>query len=139
MTLHLEDVHALVKSFGLVEDGRCYMGKLDAKMERSVGVYNLNRVSPYRTAIGGEKNRSYGVKRVSFLVHWDKSPRNAEKAALELFTRLEGTRNAVVNGKKILFAAMLTDAPVDVGTDDEGIYEMVIETEFYYERGEGNA
>lgn len=33
MTLCLEDVHALVRSFGLVEDGHCYMGKLDAKRE----------------------------------------------------------------------------------------------------------
>lgn len=139
MTLYLEDVHALVKSFGLVEDGHCYMGKLDAKKENSIGVYNLKRASPYRAAIGGKERQSYGVKQASFLVHWNKSPRDVERAATELFRRLEGVRNATVNGKRVLFAAMLTDGPVDVGTDDAGVYEMAIEAEFYYERGEDDA
>ena len=46
MTLYLEDIHALVKSFGLVEDGHCYMGKMDAKQQKSIGVYHLMRNSP---------------------------------------------------------------------------------------------
>lgn len=135
MTLYLGDIHALVRSFGLVEDGHCYMGKLDAKKEKSIGVYNLKRASPYRTAIGGRENRSYGVKQVSILVHWDRSPRDTEKAASALFERLEGVRDVNVNGKRILFTTILTGEPVDVGTDDGGIYEMVIEARFYYERG----
>jgi len=31
---------------------------------------------------------------------------------------------------------MLVPEPQDVGTDDNGIYEMVIETEFYTEKEE---
>lgn len=134
MTLYLEDIQALVKSFGLVEDGHCYIGKLNAKKEESIGVYNLKRASPYGTAIGGRENRSYGVKQVSLLVHWDRSPRDTERAASELFERLEGVRDVTVNGKRILFTTMLTGEPVDVGTDEAGIYEMVIETAFYHER-----
>ncbi len=134
MTLYLEDIHALVKSFGLVEDGHCYMGKLDAKKEKSIGIYNLKRASPYKTAIGGKQEQSYGVKQVSLLIHWDKSPRDTEKAAVALFERLEDVRDVTVNGKRILFTMMLTGEPVDVGADDAGIYEMVIETAFYHER-----
>lgn len=29
---------------------------------------------------------------------------------------------------------LLTPEPVDVGTDDKGVYEQVIEVKFYYER-----
>ena len=134
MTLYLEDVHALIKSFGLVEEGHCYMGKLDAKKEKSIGIYNLKRASPYGTAIGGRQERSYDVKQVSFLVHWDRSLRDTEKAAVALFDKLEDVRDVTVNGKRILFTMMLTGEPVDVGTDDAGIYEMVIETAFYHER-----
>ena len=136
MTLYLEDVHALVKSFGLVEDGHCYMGKLDAKREKSIGIYNLKRASPYETAIGGRQEHSYDVKHVSFLIHWGRSPRDTERAAVALFERLEDVKDVTVNGKRILFTMMLTGEPVDVGTDDAGIYEMVIEAGFYYERGE---
>ncbi len=135
MTLYLEDIHALVKSSGLVEEGHCYMGKLDAKRERSVGVYHLKRSGPYKTAIGGEKEQSYGIKRISFLVHWDRSPGNTEKAAAQLSGWLKDIKNVTVNGKRVLFTLMLTDEPIDVGTDGAGIYEMVIETEFYYEKG----
>ena len=134
MTLYLEDVHVLVKSFGLVEDGHCYMGKLDAKQQKSIGVYHLKRSSPHQTAIGGEKNRSYGIKQISFLVHWNRSPGETEKAAVELSGHLKNIKNVTVNGKKVLFAMMRTAEPIDVGTDDAGIYEMVIEAEFYYER-----
>ena len=47
---------------------------------------------------------------------------------------LKNIKNVTVNGKKVLFAMMRTAEPIDVGTDDAGIYEMVIEAEFYYER-----
>jgi hypothetical protein len=30
-----------------------------------------------------------------------------------------------------------TNEPIDVGTDEKGIYERVIDIEFYYERNEG--
>ncbi len=135
MTLYLNDIHALTKSFGLVEDGHCYMGKLDGKKEKSIGVYNIKRNIPYKTALGGDENQSYRTKQASFLVHWNKSPSETEQAAEALFERLKGVRNVTINEKKILFAMMMVDEPVDVGTDDAGIYEMVIEVQFYYEKG----
>ena len=46
---------------------------------------------------------------------------------------LKDLRCVTVNGKKILFTDMQMEEPVDVGTDDNGIYEMVIEADIYYE------
>lgn len=134
MSLYLEDVLDFIESFDLVEEGHIYMGKLDAKKEKSIGIYHLKQNGGYKSAIGGMENRSYATKSISFLVHWNKSPRDTENAAIALFERLEGVRDAIVNDNKIYFIRPLTNEPVDVGTDEAGIYEMVIETEFFYKK-----
>ena len=113
-----------------------YMGKLDAKKEKSIGVYNSKHEHPYKTAIGGPELESYGTKYVTLLVHWNKSPRDTEKAANDLFDTIRQAREVTVNNMLIKFIQPLTDDPVDVSTDDAGIYEMVIEAAVIYRKGE---
>jgi len=121
----LEDVKDFIKSLNLSE--HVYMGKLDSKKEMSIGVYHSKREMPYTTAIGGPSLRSYGVKSVSLLVHWNKSPRDTENAAKALFEALRDTRESKINNSTIKFIQLLYDEPIDVGTDDNGVYEMVID------------
>lgn len=130
ITLYLEDVQLLIKSMVLADF--VYIGKMDGKKERSIGIYNFKRNSPYERGIGQEL--SYGAKKVSFLIHWNRSPTDTEKAATALFENLSQVRDKEINGKQILFICPLVDGPVDVGTDDAGIREMVIEAEIIYER-----
>ena len=85
-------------------------------------------------AIGGIKNSSYRVKSVSVLVHWNKSVRDTEKAAEQLYNMLRDTKRVTINGIRVFFTKMQVDEPVDVGTDDNGIFECVIELDIYYER-----
>jgi len=128
----LVDVRDYIKSLKLSE--YTYMGKLDSKKDESIGVYHSKRESPYKTAIGGPSLQSYGIKSVSFLVHWNKSPRDTEKAAKVLFEALRDTREVKINETTIKFIQLLNEEPVDVSTDDDGIYEMVIEVAIIYER-----
>jgi len=130
----LEDVRDLVSSLGLTEDHKVYMGKLDAKQDQSIGVYNLKRSAPYTVAIGGKDKESYGTKQVSILIHWNRSMRDTEAVSAALFEKLAAMREVRINEKQIKFIHPLVDQPVDVGTDDNGIYEMVIEIELIYER-----
>lgn len=132
--LMLEDVRDLVSSLGLTEDHKVYMGKLDAKQDQSIGVYNLKRSAPYTVAIGGKDKESYGTKQVSILIHWNRSMRDTEAVSAALFEKLAAMREVRINEKQIKFIHPLVDQPVDVGTDDNGIYEMVIEIELIYER-----
>lgn len=134
MMLTVGDVAQHISTVGIVDRNHIYCGKMENKKNRCIGVYNLNRSRAKHEVIGGDKNSSYRVKPVSFLVHWDKALENAEEAADSLYEAVSGIRNVTVNGKRILFTRMLTDEPVDVGTDDNGIYEMVVEADFYYER-----
>lgn len=128
----LEDVRDYIASLG--KSNHTYMGKMDDKKECSVGVYKSKHPQSFSTAIGGHSLKSYGIKSVTFLVHWNKSPRDTEKAAKELYELLRDTREAKVNKTTIKFIQLLYDEPIDVGTDDSGVYEMVIEAAIVYEK-----
>lgn len=129
----LSDVRDYVDSLGLAE--HVYMGKLPDKQNKSIGVYNSKHQHAYKTAIGGPELESYGIKYVTFLVHWNKSPGETEKAATALFKAVTKAREVTVNNEKIKFIQPLYDLQ-DVGTDDAGIFEMVIEVAVIYEKGE---
>nr|WP_301905957.1 minor capsid protein [uncultured Anaerostipes sp.]DAQ13423.1 MAG TPA: Minor capsid protein from bacteriophage [Caudoviricetes sp.] len=109
-----------------------YTGKLDNKKLKSIGVYQQASYNPKRYSIGG--NKKYEVKNVSLLIHWNENARETEIAAIELFERLETQKQFKINDTKVYFLSMQVSEPVDVGTDDNGIYERVINLDLYYER-----
>lgn len=132
----LSDARDYIASLGLAE--HVYMGKMPDKQERSIGVYNSKHSHAYKTAIGGPALESYGTKYVTLLVHWNKSPRDTEKAATALFGAVREAREATINEATIKFIQPLYE-PQDVGTDDAGIYEMVIEVAFIFaKKGKGD-
>ena len=131
----LSDVRDYIDSLGLAE--HVYMGKLPDKQEKSIGVYNSKHQHAYKTAIGGPELESYGTKYVTFLVYWNKSSRDTENAATALFEAVRGTEEVTVNNQLIKFIQPVYDIQ-DVGTDDAGIFEMVIEAAVIYEKGERN-
>lgn len=126
----LEDVRDYIASLNLSE--HTYMGMLDSKKEKSFGVYNSKHGGTYKNAIGGPALQSYGIKNVSFLVHWNKSPRETERASRALFEELETARDIIINDQKIKFIQLLCNEPINVEKDDDGIYEMVIEAAVVY-------
>ena len=60
--------------------------------------------------------------------------RETEEFARRLYETLYGIKNVEIKEHKIYIIELLTEEPVDVGTDDKGVYEQVIEVKFYYER-----
>lgn len=116
-----------------IESPNWYIGKIDGNKPECIGIYNLNTGQPY-IAIGGLDNTSYAIKGVSILVHWSKNADKAERKANEVYAALFGRSGVEIGGKRVIAFEMRTPWPIDVGTDDEGIYEYVIETIIYYER-----
>ena len=134
MMLGIGDVRDYIAGLGIADNNNVYCGKLDNKKDKSIGVYNLNRQRPLQTAVGGLNNSSYRIKSVSILVHWNKSVRDTEETSEQLYNMLRDTNNKIINDTKLLFTKMQVDGPVDVGTDDKGIFESVIVLDIYYER-----
>lgn len=109
-----------------------FTGKIDSSIDNCIGIYNLSGSKP-NIAIGGLQNTSYAVKPISILVHWGKNSNAAELKAQEVFNKLFG-QTAIINGHRVIQFDMRSSEPIDVGTDDNGIYEYVIQTNIFYER-----
>ena len=127
----LADVRDYIESLNLTKE--VYMGKLPDKPEQSVGVYNSKHQYHYHGTLGGSEQQGYGIKHVTLLVHWNKSPRDTEKAATALFDAINVVRDVKINETTIKFIQSLYDMQ-DIGTDDAGVYEYVIEAAVIYER-----
>ena len=98
-----------------------YCGTLNAKKEQSFGVYQL-------------KNTKIATKGISILIHWSASTRATEEVAAALYADIEKAQGATIGDKKVDYIQLLHNEPIDVGTDDNGICERVIEFIIYYER-----
>jgi hypothetical protein len=109
-----------------------YTGKLDNKKTKSIGVYQRSSYGPKRVGVGGGKK--YEIKNISVLVHWNENSKETEIAAIELFEKLETMRQFKIGDTFVYYLSMQVNEPVDVGTDDNGIYERVIWFDVYYER-----
>lgn len=134
MMLGIGDVRDYIAGLGIADNTNVYCGKLDDKKNKSIGVYNNNKQRPVQMAVGGLNNSSYRIKSVSILVHWNTSVRDTEKTSEQLYNMLRDMNHITINDTKVFFTKMLVDEPVDVGTDDNGIFESVIELDIYYER-----
>lgn len=132
----LKDIRDYMASLNIAEEEQCYMGLMPDKEEKSIGVYPLRSGRQAVTPIGGQGNRSYGVKAVSVLIHWNRSPTETEEAAVKVYQRLQNTQEQEINGHRIKFIQMNQDEPVSVDTDESGIFEYVIECLIYYESEE---
>lgn len=132
----LSDIRDYVAKLGIVKNEHCYIGKLNTKYEESIGCYHLRRSGTPRIPLGGKENATFDVLPVSFLIHWNKNAAQTDHKANELYRILQDLKNVTVNNKQIKFCIMQVPYPQDVGTDETGIFEMVIEAEFYCRKAE---
>lgn len=115
----------------LIDAERFYIGRLDDKQEKSVGVYTLKTSGEPLRGIGSEL--SFDVIAVSVLVHWNENANETEVNSRNLFEKLRTIKNVTINDSKVYMIQLLVPEPIDVGTDGT-IYERVIEFKLFYER-----
>ena len=112
-----------------------YTGRLDNKREKSLGVYGRSRKGAPVVALGGMGLSSYGIRAVSLLLHWNRNARETEAAARALWDELLCAAHVdLPGGGHIQCVRMNVPEPVAVGTDQDGVYEYVIEMDVYYRR-----
>lgn len=129
--IYLSNVRDWLKT--LIAADHYYIGRLDRKPERAIGVYQRRNPAPPTVAIG--QASSYEVKPISILIHHNKNADQTEKAASELYEKLRAVSSLTLNDTRVLFIRLLQSEPIDVGSDSNGIFERVIEFDIYYERG----
>lgn len=131
--IHLKDVNNWLKTLEIKFD-HYYIGFLDKKKDKSLGVYNLKRDNRLIMAIGGIENSSYNAKKISLLVHYNYASDETEEVANQLFEDIMNSKPEKIGEHKVYFIGMLNNEAIDVGRDDKGICEYVIEFEIYYKR-----
>ena len=116
-----------------VEDVQaCYSGKMDAMKNKVLGLYNRASNND-KIAIGGLNNTSTATKSITILLHWDKNYDTTEQKAKSIYDLFNGQRAVIGNYE--CFFIMKNDEPVGIGTDDNGIFEFVIDLNIIYKRG----
>ena len=133
--LGLADIRDWLKTLNNKADNY-YIGKLDNKNDKSIGVYQgKNTISP-RITLGGRENSSYEVKAITILIHWNLNARETEEFSYKLYQELLRQNSVVINNHRIKMIKLITNESIDIGTDEKNVYERVIDLEFYYERNE---
>ena len=130
--ISLEDIRQWISGLGIAADERVYIGKLDNKQQKAVGVYERKGSGPPVTALGGPCCATYGTRRLSLLVHWTKSKSETESAAWELYEKLKTVDSLTIGNTFVTGLILQVPEPVDVGTDDSGVYEYVIWLDLIY-------
>lgn len=129
----LGSIREYISSLNITEDEHVYMGILDAKQEKSLGVYNSKHQYNSHKAIGGPNLEGYGEKYITILVHWNNSSCDTEKVAMGLYETLRRARDIQTEDGTIKFFQLLYDSQ-DIGKDDAGICEWVIEAAVIFEK-----
>ncbi len=132
--LTLKDIRQYISDLGITADDNVYIGKLDNKQQKSIGVYSRPKSGSPNIALGGLECTTYDTKSISLLVHWNKSKDEAERAAYELFEKLRNVSSLTIGDTHINYLSLMVPEPQDAGSDDNGVYEYVIWLDFIYER-----
>lgn len=105
------------------------IGKIDDNAERAICFYNsrVNRAAAH--TFGGAALQSYQHKAVTILLRWGRAKQSAEDKAQEIFDFFNETQFQL-DGKHA-FALSVYAAPIDLGTDDNGVYEYSVELDIY--------
>lgn len=132
--LTLADIREYISGLRIADDSNVFIGKLDNKKQKSIGVYDRKADGPAKIALGGLSCTSYGSRPISLLIHWNKSVSETERAAYELYEKLMNESSLTIGDTHVNFLVLQVPNPVSVGTDDNGVYEYVIWLDFVFQR-----
>lgn len=128
----LAGIRDWIKGFAIAEN--YYIGKLDNKQDKSIGIYQREPSGPPEIAIGGVDATKTQKRSISLLIHWNKNANEAEQKARYLYNTLLCQNNLTINGVHVDYIYLLVPEPIEVGTDDKGVYEYVIQFDLYYQK-----
>lgn len=126
--IYLSEIRDWLKTFDIAAENY-YIGRMDGRKDKSIGVYQRSN-SPLRECIGMPS--SYQVKPISVKIHWNKNANETEQAAYQFYQRLKAVSSFDINKKHIIMLKLLHSEPIDILTDEFGVYERVIEFDLYY-------
>ena len=109
-----------------------YIGKMDENQEKAIAIYsnrrNLAKISNFKNL------QSYGILPITLLLRWTKNYNTAETKANEIYELLDCSSFFIDDYKCNINC--LYDGPLDLGSDENGVYKFSIEFNLLYRKGE---
>lgn len=109
-----------------------YIGRLNNKNDKSLGIYNLPTNKTQQIAIGGLANTKSKNKYLSLLVHGNKNKTETETLANDLYQKLVNANLEKIGNNDVDYIRFLCDEPIDLDMDTNGVYEYSIEIQIFY-------
>lgn len=98
------------------------IGKIDNNQEKALCFYNSKRtLSPIKAI----DNSTYNIKPITILLRYTKNQDTAEIMANSIYEFFDD-KNFEIEGKQVI-AQHLYSSPINLGTDDNGVYEYSLE------------
>ena len=109
-----------------------YIGKMDENQEKAIAIYsnrrNLAKTSDFK------KLQSYGILPITLLLRWTKNYNTAETEANDIYELLDCSSFFIDDYRCNINC--LYDGPIDLGSDENGVYKFSIELNLLYRKGE---
>ena len=108
------------------------IGKIDNNQEKAIAIYTnrrqLDSLSKYKNL------QSYGMLPITLLLRWTKNYNTAETKANEIYELLDCSSFFIDDYRCNINC--LYDGPIDLGSDENGVYKFSIELNLLYRKGE---
>ena len=109
-----------------------YIGKMDENQEKAIAIYsnrrNLAKISNFKNL------QSYGILPITLLLRWTKNYNTAETKANDIYELLDCSSFFIDDYRCNINC--LYDGPIDLGSDENGVYKFSIEFNLLYRKGE---
>ena len=109
-----------------------YIGKVDENQEKAIAIYsnrrNLAKTSNFKNL------QSYGILPITLLLRWTKNYNTAETKANDIYELLDCSSFFIDDYRCNINC--LYDGPIDLGSDENGVYKFSIELNLLYRKGE---
>lgn len=105
------------------------IGKINNDKDKAICFYNSNTARAAAHTFGGKALQSYQHKAVTILIRWGKAKGAAEDVAQAVFDFFDETQFLL--DSKHTFCLSIYEGPIDLNTDENGVYEYSIELDFY--------
>ena len=109
-----------------------YIGKMDENQEKAIAIYSnkrqLDSMSKFKNL------QSYGILPITLLLRWTKNYNTAETKANNIYELLDCSSFFIDDYKCNINC--LYDGPIDLGSDENGVYKFSIELNLLYRKGE---
>lgn len=109
-----------------------YIGKIDNNQEKAIAIYsnrrNLAKLSEFKNL------QSYGILPITLLLRWTKNYNTAETKANDIYELLDCSSFFIDDYRCNINC--LYDGPIDLGSDENGVYKFSVELNLLYRKGE---